>query len=278
MNSAAVAWDDAAAGWDRHAPVIREWLHDATARMLDAACLRDGHRVLDVAAGAGDQTLDILQRIGRHGEVVVTDVSPTILALARARLNEFGARVRCVVADAEALALVGEDFDAAICRLGLMFCRSPGDALGAMLSVLRPGGRLAAIVFSTPQANGAVATLFDVAARYGAFVPGASPPPGSLFSLGAPGRLEGLLCDAGYEDVRVATLDAPFRLPCAADYVEFVRSSGSPIIELLGQLPADLQRAAWDEIGQRLDAFSTSGGWIGPNELLLASATRPAMR
>ena len=78
-------WDDAAQGWDHHATSIRTWLHGATAAMLDAAQLTRGARVLDIAAGAGDQTLDIAQRIGPGGAVLATDISPRILALAQDR-------------------------------------------------------------------------------------------------------------------------------------------------------------------------------------------------
>lgn len=53
------AWDTSASGWNRQTPVIHNWLSDATAVLLDAASITQGMRVLDVAAGAGDQTLDI---------------------------------------------------------------------------------------------------------------------------------------------------------------------------------------------------------------------------
>ena len=54
-------WDAAAAGWNHHAALIHDWLHDATQAMLADAQIGLGDRVLDIAAGAGDQT----QEIGR---------------------------------------------------------------------------------------------------------------------------------------------------------------------------------------------------------------------
>ena len=94
-------WDDAAQGWDQHASVIRTWLRGATAAMLDAAHLTPGARVLDIAAGAGDQTLDIAQRIGPGGAVLATDISPRILSLAHDRLRAAGiATAATRVADA----------------------------------------------------------------------------------------------------------------------------------------------------------------------------------
>ena len=52
-------WDKAAPGWNNHTASVRTWLRSATDAMLEMAEIRPGARVLDVAAGAGDQTLDI---------------------------------------------------------------------------------------------------------------------------------------------------------------------------------------------------------------------------
>ena len=61
-------WDKSAAGWNAHAPQIRAWLATATEAMLDRAGIGPGVRVLDVAAGSGDQTLDIARRsFARYG-------------------------------------------------------------------------------------------------------------------------------------------------------------------------------------------------------------------
>ena len=76
-------WDQSAAGWDRHTPAIAAWLTDATEAMFDMAGIVAGSRVLDVAAGAGDQTLGIARRVGPRGFVLATDLSPAILALAK---------------------------------------------------------------------------------------------------------------------------------------------------------------------------------------------------
>ncbi len=70
------------------------------------------------------------------------------------------------------------------------------------------------------------------------------------------------------------TIAAPFRLPSARAYLDFVRSSASPIQQILAALPPAAEDAAWAEIEQRLDCFSTDDGWSGPNELLLTVARR----
>src|SRR5437879_5293912 len=75
-------WNKQAKGWNDSGAVIRPWLHGATQAMLGMAGIKDGSHVLDVAAGAGDQTLEIAERVGRDGSVLATDLSPDILLFA----------------------------------------------------------------------------------------------------------------------------------------------------------------------------------------------------
>ncbi|MDM0055278.1 class I SAM-dependent methyltransferase [Variovorax fucosicus] len=275
-SDAAAGWDAAAEGWNRSAPLIRAWLNDATHAMLDAARIGPGARVLDIAAGAGDQTLDIARRVGPQGKVLATDISPRILALAQANADAAGLRqVETRVADAQQLDLDGAAFDAALCRLGLMFCLAPIDALKAARAALKPGGRFAALVFGAPQGNPCIAIMAATAMRHRA-LPAASPyAPGTLLSLGEPGRMARLLGAAGFVEVEVRSVSAPFHLPSAAAYIEFVRTSGSPLMQMLAPLPPDAQRAAWDDMTAQLGVFGAPDGWHGPNELLLCSAAAP---
>ena len=72
-------WDKHAKGWNDKSADIRQWLRDPTDAMLEMAAIKPGARVLDVAAGAGDQTLDIAKRVGPSGYVLATDLSPACL-------------------------------------------------------------------------------------------------------------------------------------------------------------------------------------------------------
>ena len=269
-------WDQAAHGWNRHTTIIRAWLEEATRAMLDAARIAHGARVLDIAAGAGDQTQDIALRVGPQGRVLATDISAAILALAADNARAAGLRhVDTRVADAQALGLEGAGFDAAVCRLGLMFCHAPLEALRAARSALKPGGRFSALVFSQPQHNPCLGMMMATALRHAGSAPRSPYAPGTLMSLGEPGLLARLLHTAGFVDIEMQTIDAPFRLPTSRDYVDFVRTSGTPIIEILAPLPVSAQSAAWDDMAEQLKLFNTPTGWSGPNELLLCAATSP---
>ncbi|KAB2911079.1 MAG: methyltransferase domain-containing protein [Hyphomicrobiaceae bacterium] len=83
-------WDACAKGWNDSSPVIRAWLEEPTRAMLEMAGIAHGARVLDAAAGSGDQTLDIAQRVGPDGHVLATDLSPVMLALAKENAGRAG--------------------------------------------------------------------------------------------------------------------------------------------------------------------------------------------
>lgn len=269
-------WDAAAPGWDAHSPQIRAWLRTATDAMITLAGLQPGSQVLDVAAGAGDQTLDIAERVGSTGAVLATDLSPALVALAAQRALRAGhANVRCQVADGEDLQLDAGRFDAAVCRLGLMLFADPLQGLRQMHHALRPGGRVCTVVFAGPQRNPCVGILMATAMRHaGRPMPDPSTR-GSLFSLGRPGALDALMHEAGFVDAATTAIDAVFHLPSVDDYLAFVRSSASPIVQILAALDERAAQAAWDDIRTQLRVFDTPTGWAGPNELLLTAARKP---
>lgn len=268
-------WDRSAPGWNAHTAEIRAWLRPATDAMIDMAGVGPGDAVLDVAAGAGDQSLDIAQRVGPTGRVLATDLSPAILALARdnARLAGHG-NVQTLVADGEALPVPPASFDAVVCRLGLMFFPDPQQGLRAMHRALRTGGGICTVVFSRPERNPCIGLLKATALRHAGLPPRNPNQPGGLLSLGQPGLCDQLFQSAGFRQVATTALDAPFRLPTARHYLDFVRASASPIQQILGRLEPEAAEAAWADMEERLGQFNTPGGWVGPNELLLTAAQR----
>jgi len=77
-------WQEAAEAWHRWGGFIGEWLGEATETMIEMAGIGPGSRVLDVAAGAGEQSLRIARRVGPSGRVLATDIAPDLLARAAA--------------------------------------------------------------------------------------------------------------------------------------------------------------------------------------------------
>ncbi len=276
-------WDAAAPGWNAHGAHIRDWLGPSTDAMCRMAGVAQGSHVLDVAAGAGDQTLTLAHLVGPTGRVLATDLSPAILALARENAARAGlAHVETRVADGEDLCGSGSEgggvnagvFDAAVCRLGLMFFPDPLQGLREMHRALRPGGGICTVVFSRPDRNPCVSILMATALKHAGQPPRDPFQPGGLLSLGRPGDMDAYFRSAGFQDVATTAIDAVFHMPSVDDYLTFVRSSASPIVDILRSLSPSASDAAWAEMRDRLDAFSTPTGWAGPNELLLTAGRR----
>lgn len=268
-------WEKAARGWNDHTPEISAWLRSATDAMLEMAGIQPGQRVLDVAAGAGDQTLGIAARVGPGGSVLATDLSPAILDYAKAAALRAGfGNVQTQVADGERLDVAEGSFDAAVCRLGLMLFPDPLQGLRQMHRALKPGGGICTMVFSSPDANPCVAILMSTALQHAGLPPGDPYQPGGLMSLGKPGHIDALFQTAGFSDVATTKVKAPFKLPSARRYLDFVQTSASPIQQILGKLDDAGREAAWRAMEDRLKVFETEGGWEGPNELLLTAARR----
>ena len=268
-------WDQSAQGWNDNAEQIGAWLARGTEAMLEMAGVRPGARVLDVAAGTGEQTLLVAERVGPTGSVLATDLSPAIVALAQANAERAGHRnVRTQVADGESLGLAPACFDAAVCRLGLMFFPNPLQGLREMRRALRPGGGVCTMVFSRPEHNPCITILMSTALKHAGLTPRDPNQAGGLLSLGRPGLVEALFQQAGFNEVATTVIDAPFTLPSVHHYVEFIRSSASPVLQILGRLDEQAAAAAWAEIEERLAVFNIAGGWQGPNELLLTAGRR----
>jgi SAM-dependent methyltransferase len=274
-SAAAAAWDAAAAGWNGQAPQIRAWLSEATAAMLDMADIRPAMRVLDLAAGAGDQSGDIARRVGPGGAVLATDISPRMLEAAAASLRAAHlTNVRTLLADGEALGLDDANFDAAACRLGLMFLDDPLRGLQTVRRALRPGGRFCAMVFSEPSTNPCIGLTVSIARRHAGLPMGDPYRPGSLMSLGKPGLIEALFRTAGFVDVEVRRVSAPFRLASVEAYLQFIRTAAGPVMAILDAIDEPARRAAWAEITEALSPFTGAAGWEAPTELLLAAGAR----
>lgn len=267
-------WQAAAKAWNDWGPFLRAWLGPATELMLDMAHIGPGSRVLDVAAGTGDQTLQVAERIGPTGHVLATDIAPNILAFAAQNARNAGyTNVTTAVMDGEALDVPEGTFDAVISRVGLIYFPDQQRALAGMRRALKPGGRIAAIVYSTPE-NNRFFSIPVLVIRRRAELPSPLPGQPGPFSLGGPGVLEEAFRVAGFRDVTSRLVSAPVRLRSAAECVRFEKESFGALHQMLSGLDDAAREAAWAEIEQQLRAFEGSSGFEGPCELVVAAGTR----
>ena len=264
----------AAQAWQRWGPTLQRWLGPATDAMLDLARVGPGSRVLDVAAGAGEPAITIAQRVGPTGYVLATDISSSILEFAARSVLERGLdNVGTQVMDGEHLELTDESFDVVTSRVGLIYFPDQQPALFEMKRVLKPGGRVAAIVYTTPERNGFFSVPISIIRRRAQLAPPLPGQPGP-FSLGMPGVLQAALQQAGFRDVLAQVVPAPLRMESTAECVRFERESFGALHQMLAGLCNVEREATWEEIHRELSQYEGPHGFEAPCELIVAVAVK----
>jgi SAM-dependent methyltransferase len=267
-------WQTAARAWNDRGLFLRAWLGPATEVMLDMARIGPGSRVLDVAAGAGDQTLQVAERIGPQGHVLATDIASNILAFAAQNARNAGhANVKTAVMDGERLDVPQGTFDAVVSRVGLIYFPDQQKALAGMKRALKSDGRIAAIVYATAESNRFFSIPVSII-RARANLPPPLPGQPGPFSLGGPGVLEETFRAAGFRDVESRLVAAPVKLRSAAECVRFEKESFGALHQMLAGLDEAGREEAWQEIEGELRAFEGPSGFAGPCELVVAVGTK----
>lgn len=107
-----------------------------------------GDRVLDIAGGTGDLARGWARRVGKEGEVWLTDINSSMLTVGRDRLLDEGTVLPVALADAEKLPFPSDYFDCVSVAFGLRNMTHKDAALAEMCRVLKPGGKLLVLEFS----------------------------------------------------------------------------------------------------------------------------------
>ena len=169
-------FDSVASRYDLMNDLMSAGLHRLWKRFaVDATGVRAGMRVLDLAGGTGDLARLIARKVGRTGEVVLTDVNGAMLAEGRDKLLNAGEIVPTVQCDAERLPFADGRFDCVSIAFGLRNVTRKETALAEMRRVLRPGGVAAVLEFShvwKPLAPAYDWYSFNVIPRIGKLVAG----------------------------------------------------------------------------------------------------------
>lgn len=268
-------WNTAAAAWHRWGPLLSRWLGPATETMLDMCDISEGSKVLDVAAGAGEQTIAIAKCVGATGRVLATDISPNILRYAETQSRLAGLdNVRTQVIDGEKLGQFIKEgpFDAAISRVGLNYFPNQLTALAGMKHHLKSKGKVAAMVYSNAESNRFFSIPVSIIRRRANLPAPLSGQPGP-FSLGSKDKLKSLFSDEHLKNIQIRTLAAPLRVSTAAECLQFEQESFGALHQMLSGLSDADQDAAWNEIEEAFGQFEENGYFEGPCEMLVAVGT-----
>ena len=266
--------------WERYDATEVRLTEKLSARMLALGAVGPAMRVLDIATGRGEPVVRAASAVGPHGRVVGVDLSPAMLAMARARARRDGiedARLVLHAIDAAAVADVttAATFDLALARWGLMYMSEPRAVLAGVRRALVDGGRLVVAVWAEPERVPYWSMPRAVLAR----VTGASigtPADGipGMFRYSSPDALPRDLRAEGFtveqtEDVELSVMEAT----TTAEAITWVRAFAMG--RLLDGVTPDAERTWEDEMTRELESWRDHDGMLrlgGVTRIVLALA------
>jgi ubiquinone/menaquinone biosynthesis C-methylase UbiE len=268
-------WESAAPGWAKWEEKLSAGLEDATDALLDMASVAPGMRVIDLACGAGHQSLRAARRVGPTGQILAIDISPTMLEHLRQNARRAGLdNIDTIESAVEDLDTMQGRYDAAICRLGLMLFPSPSRALASVQRMLKPNARFAALIFTTPAANPFMARPMQLLLQLAGREPPLLGQP-SLFALGGTGTLERVMADSGFTALRTAIARAPLRLASASEALEMMQEAFGAYRAVVADLGEAQKAQAWAVVAECLQEFETNSGFATELEFLICAGAKP---
>lgn len=269
--------DKTVAAWRKWHAQIAAFTRGATEAILEAAHLRPGMRVLDLACGVGDPALSIAGEVAPSGRVTATDFGPGMMSLAEELARKKGlTNIEFREANAESLPFADASYDVLTCRFGIMFFPDLGKALRECFRVVKPGGRAVFVAWGAKD-QPFFTTSAGIVLKH---VPVPPPPPDpegpSLFMFGERGRLRRALEAAGFSNVHEEDRIVPGRWPGPPEeYWEQFTEVAAPFRPLIEQLTPERKAAAVTEILAALKKFWNGKEVDIPLEIVIGTGIRP---
>jgi SAM-dependent methyltransferase len=236
-------------------------------KLLPAAALRPGDRVLDVGCGTGIVARLAAEAVGRDGSVTGLDIEPGMLAVARSAAE--GKGIEWVEASAESIPLADESVDVVLCQMSLQFVPDRARAVEEMGRVLVAGGRLALTVPGPTSAF--FESLSEGLARH--VDPKASAFIERVFSLHDVDELTALLAGAGLREIRVDAREIELSLPPPKDFL-WQYAAATPMAGILTQVGEDAKSALEGDVVAAWRDYEVGEGMEIDQRLVFGTAVR----
>lgn len=261
--------------WVAKQPMFDALMAPVLDLLMAHAELRSGMRVIDIGCGTGASLLAAAQAVGPEGYVAGLDVSAPMLGLARERVAEAGAsQIECVLGDAQVHAFATGACDHVISRFGVMFFSDPVAAFANIRSSLRPKGCLTFVCWAGLAGNPWFRDPIEVAISVVGAPPAADPRAPGPMAFSDPGYVEALLAEAGYEEIRVGTVDTNLTpTGTLSNVIEFAASEGpaARILREMGGTSDDVAEIKL-RLSERMENYHSPDGVRVPARLHLVSA------
>jgi ubiquinone/menaquinone biosynthesis C-methylase UbiE len=241
-------------------------------RLLQALGARAGECILDLGSGTGEPALTLARRLRGQVDITGIDSAAPMVAVAQDKvMQERLEKVRFQMMRAEDLDFAESSFDRALSRFGVMLFDNPLRGVKEMRRVLKPGGRFAIAVWSTPETMPTLYWSYQVFADR--IPPNLAPPLPKVTSLGGAGVLDELLRLAGFRQFEITAHTFHYQFGSFDEYWDIVEAS-----EILKQqydaLPEQERKGIRDEVALFARDFQGENGLAIPHDYLIAAGIK----
>ncbi len=268
-------WNRVAGGWEKWDRFFDEQMAFLNHRLVADARLRSGLRVLDLGSGTGYPALLAAQTVGPSGSVIGIDLADRMLDVARRKASSLAlTNVTFRTGDATSLPFETGSFDAVTSRFCLMFLPEIPRAAAEIARILKPGGWLAAAVWSAPDKNPSIRLSME-AIKQVVELPTPDPAAPGIFRLAKAGDLSGMLQQAGLTDMTEHEFLAEWSYASAEEYYTSLTEIAAPVQNLMATLSADQTQDVKQRILQAATQYRRGGRIVFPIAVRMVAARKP---
>jgi ubiquinone/menaquinone biosynthesis C-methylase UbiE len=275
QNKVLQAWQTSARYWDKYRVLIAQMFAPLTSGLVEEARIGIGQKVLDIGGGSGEPSLTISGIVGPTGSVMYTDPVAGMVETAQAEAGRRGlTNIQFRQCSANDLPFPDKTFDLAVGRLSAMFFVDPVRGIREALRVVRNDGRVSFAVWGAKEANPFFSTVSDVFDRF-VESPTEDPDAPDAFRFAAPGKLAGILKDAGAKNVIERQLHFPIKATISFEQFWQLRTEMSESLreKIAGLTPAQRPIIKQTVAGAARRYF-VSGKMSFPAEALIVSSRK----
>ncbi|ALA60501.1 class I SAM-dependent methyltransferase [Nitrospira moscoviensis] len=268
-------WNRVAGGWEKWDEFFDRQMAFLNHRLAGDARLREGLHVLDLGSGTGYPALLDAQVVGPAGRVVGVDLAEQMLAVAERKAKRLGlTNVSFRTGDATTLPFGAASFDAVTSRFCLMFLPEIPKTAGEIARVLKPGGWVAAAVWSAAEKNPSMG-LAMAAIKQLIELPPPDPTAPGIFRLANPGELAGLFQQAGLIDAADQEFLGEWSYASAEQYYASLMEIAAPVHNLMAKLSEAQKQEVKRLILQAASQFTRGDRLTFPLAVRMVSARKP---
>jgi ubiquinone/menaquinone biosynthesis C-methylase UbiE len=268
-------WNRVAGGWEKWDRFFDEQMAFLNHRLVADSRLRAGMQVLDLGSGTGYPALLGARTVGPIGSIIGMDLAEQMLAVARRKATALGlVNVTFRPGDVTALPFEANSFDAVTSRFCLMFLPEIPKAATEIAHVLKPGGWVAAAVWSAPEKNPYLMIPITVIKQF-LDLPQPDPAAPGIFRLAKPGDLAGMLQQAGFTNLSEEEFIADVRFPSGEEYYDSLMDIAAPIQNLFAKLSDQQKADARGRIVTSVDQYRRADGFALPIAVRIVAARKP---